>query len=595
MRWRALARWLARRLRPTGTVSAAWRLSFLAVAIGLAAGAASLLLRFAIEWVSLFWTGAREWERADALPWPVILFAPMIGGLLAGMLMKRLYPKGGLRGVPGVLADLIERGGRIDRRQYLSEGLGAPIAIGSGIALGREGPSVAVGAAIASEFARRLRLAEAQTRTLIGCGAAAGIAASFNTPIAGVLFAVEAILADYAISTFSPIVISAVLATILTRAWVGDFPAFLVPEYHLVSAWEILAHLVIGLLCGLVAALWIRLLKPARDRLARLAPDPRLRGLLGGMLIGLVGLAVPHALSIGYGVVEDVMLERVQPVVLGQVLPIAAFLGVLFLAKLVAVLVSTGAGLPGGLLGPALFLGSLIGALVGVGAHALAPIWTESYGAYALVGAAALTAAALQAPISTMLIAFEMTADYHIMLPVMAASIVATLIARGFTQLSLFTEPVAARGIEPELGAERAWLRSVSVARIPWRQAPKVHENASLAEVKEAYVRAGVGIVIVVDDDDRMVGIVTFADLQDHLLDPSRDASLKARDVCNRHVRTIREDGTLLEAVRVFDREGFEQMPVVSRKDPRRVLGVLSRHAVFATYNRLIVLHGEQT
>ncbi len=594
MRWRALRRWLRRRLRPSGSVSAAWRLSFLAVAIGLAAGTASLLIRFAIEWVSLFWTGAREWERAAALPWPVVLLAPAIGGLLAGALMRRLYPKGGLRGVPGVLADLIERAGRIDRRQYLTEGIGAPIAIGSGAALGREGPSVAVGAAIASEFARRLRLSEAQTRTLIGCGAAAGIAASFNTPIAGVLFAVEAILADYAISTFSPIVISSVLATILTRAWVGDFPAFLVPEYHLVSAWEILAYLVIGLLCGLAAALWVQLLRPARERLSRLFPDPRLRGLMGGLVIGLVGLAVPQVLSIGYGVVEDIMLERVDPAAFGTALPLAVFLGVLFLAKLFAVLVSTGAGLPGGLLGPALFLGSLIGALVGMGAHALAPFWTESYGAYALVGAAALTAAALQAPISTMLIAFEMTADYHIMLPVMVASIVATLVARGFTQLSLFTEPVAARGIEPELGAERAWLRSVSIARIPWRKAPQVREDATLAEVKEAYVRAGVGIVIVVDREGHMVGIVTFADLQDHLLDPSRDMELTAREVCNTRVRTIREDGTLLEAVRIFDREGFEQMPVVAKNDPRRVLGVLSRHAVFATYNRLIVLHGEQ-
>lgn len=569
-------------------------LVLLAVPVGVICGYAALLLRFAIEWISLLWTGERTWVDAlGSLPWWLYLLAPTVAGLLIGFVGFRLLGRSGLRGVPGVMADLVERKGHISVKQIGTETIGTAVAIGSGASLGREGPTVALGAAIASAIGERLNLNEQQLRILIGCGVAAGIAASFNTPIAGVLFALEVILADYTIATFSPIVISSVLATAISRAELGNFPAFFIPEYHLISAWEIPAYMGIGVVCGLVAMLLIKSLSPARQLYGQWIKEPRLRPAVAGLALGLLALAMPQVMSIGYHTVEALLMEQVQPQLFGMNVHVYTFLALLLAGKLLATILCTAGGFPGGLIGPTLFLGAVVGALFGGVMHGWVPAWSESYGAYALVACGALSAAALQAPITSMLMIFEMTADYHIMLPLMAACSVATLVKRLFGHESVFTELLEERGIEIEWGLEQSWLRAVSVRSIPWRSIPSISEHASLQELKKIYIESGKGCVQVVDDEGLMVGIVTFADLQEWLLDPELHEEVTAGDVANRKVRVVSEDGSLLEAIRTFDTEGFEQMPVVARDNPRKVLGVLPRNAVFSTYHRLIVKHGE--
>jgi len=570
-------------------------LSVLAVGIGVISGYAALLLRFSIEWIAELWTGERIWESAfDTLPWYIYLLAPTMAGLLVGWMLVRLLPHGELRGVAGVIEDLVEHKARVNRKQIITETAGMPISLGSGISLGREGPTVAVGAVIASEIGYRLGLTEHQMRTLIGCGVAAGIAASFNTPIGGVLFALEVILADYAMATFSPIVISSVMATVISRSELGNFPAFLIPEYHLVSNWEIAAYILVGVFCGLIAAALIKSMAPMRRLIIRLVPDRRFRPAAAGFVIGLMALAIPQVISIGYGTVGSILLERANPVVLGTVLPVIAFLAIVLFGKLLATVISFAAGFPGGLLGPALFLGAAAGGLCGELVHSLSPAFTESYGAYALVACGALTAAALQAPITIMLMVFELSADYHIMLPLMAACIVATLVKRIFGRESVFTEALEERGIETSWGLEQSWMRAVRVSRIPWKAIPSVSANTHLEELKRIYVDSGKGCVAVVDDEDSMVGIITFSDMQPWLLDSSMDHVAVAAEVANKNVRTISERGSLLEAISMFDKEVFEQIPVMSKDNERKVLGVLSRNAVFSTYHKLIVKHGEE-
>ena len=569
-------------------------LVLLAVVVGVVSGYASLLLRFAIEWVSLFWTGERTWSAAmHDLPWYIYLLAPTTGGLLVGWITVRYLPGGELRGVSGVLADMVESKARVHRHQMATETFGSAIAIGSGASLGREGPTVALGALISSEIGQRAGLTEQQLRILIGCGVAAAIAASFNTPIAGVLFALEVILADYAIATFSPIVIASVLATVIARSEVGNFPAFTVPEYHLISVWEIPAYMIMGVLCGLVASAFIKSMAPTRAWLARIIPSRKLRPAAVGFCVGLIGLAIPQVMSIGYGVVEDMLLERIHPELLGIALPLTAFLAIVLIAKTIAVILSAAGGFPGGLFGPALFLGATVGALFGDIVHALSPAYTEGYGAYALVACGALTAAALQAPLTVMLIVFEMTADYHIMLPLMIACSVATMVTRSFGRASVFTEALEERGIETHWGREQSWMRSVPITQIPWRAIPRVSEHAKLEELKQVYTGSGKGCVQVVDDEGDMVGIVTFGDLQQWLIDPSLDQVVVASEVANRNVLAVRESDSLLDAIHILDSEEFEQMPVVSDANPRRVLGILSRNAIFSTYHKLIVKHGE--
>jgi len=592
--WNILRKWQVRllaRLHGQDTLY----LVALAVVVGVVAGYAALLLRFSIEWVSLLWTGERTWEAAmDTLPWYMYILAPTATGLLVGWMVVRFLPGGELRGVPGVLANLVERKGKIKARQIGIETMGTALAIGGGVSLGREGPTVALGGMIASGIGYKLGLTEPQWRTLIGCGVAAGIAASFNTPIAGVLFALEVILADYTIATFSPIVIASVLATVIARSEVGNFPAFTIPEYNLISVWEIPAYVAIGAICGLVAALFIKSLAPTRAFLQKLVPQRWLRPAAVGFVLGSMALAVPQLMSIGYGIVGDMLLERIQPELLGVVLPLTAFLALILIAKLVATVISAAGGFPGGMVGPVLFMGATVGALFGDIAHHISPAYSESYGAYALVACGAMTAAALQAPITVMLMIFEMTADYHIMLPLMAACSVATLVKRGFGRASIFTESLEERGIETQWGLEQSWMRSVPVSRIPWVSIPAVSQHERLEELKETYISSGKGCVQVTDDDGLMIGIVTFADLQQWLLDPTLDQVVVAGEVANRNVRVISESSSLLEAIRVLDREEFEQMPVVAHDNPRKMLGILSRNAVFSTYHRLIVKHGEE-
>lgn len=570
-------------------------LSVLAIGVGVIAAYAALLLRHGIEWVSSLWTGETAWDQTFAsLPWYIYLLAPSLAGLLIGWINSHLLKKGDFRGVAGVLADLVEHHGHINRKQMVTETVGGAISIGSGASLGREGPTVALGAVIASEIGRWLNLTEQQVRTLIGCGVAAGIAASFNTPIAGVLFATEVILADYAMSTFSPIVISSVMATVISRSELGNFPAFIIPEYHLVSTWEIWVYVAIGVFCGLIASILIKSLAPMRLFLIRLIPDPRFRPAVAGAALGVLGLAVPQIMSIGYGTVGTVLLEKTDPVLLGFVLPLSAFLAIILFGKLLATVLSFSAGFPGGLLGPALFLGAMAGGLFGGIIHDISPAFTEGAGAYALVASGALTAAALQAPITIMIMVFELTSDYHIMLPLMAACIVATLVKRVFGRESVFTEALEERGIETSWGLEQSWMRSVKVTRIPWRPIPSVSEHTRLEEIKRTYVDSGKGCVIVVDDEKEMIGIISFADLQPWLLDSSMDQLTVAAEIANRNVKSILENDSLLNAIRIFDQGVFEQVPVVAKDNHRKVLGVLSRNAVFSTYHKLIVKHGEQ-
>jgi chloride channel protein, CIC family len=571
-------------------------LSGLAILVGILSGYGALLLRFGIEWVSLAWTGERIWENAlHTLPWYIYIAAPVIGGLAAGWINTKWLPAGQARGVAGVLESLSERSGRIDSRHSTSDTVSSILGVGSGASAGREGPTVALGAAIASYIGQRLKLSEQQMRTLVGCGVASGIASSFNAPIAGVLFALEVILADYAISTFSPIVISSVIATVITRAELGNFPAFTIPEYRLVSGWEIPIYVGLGVFCGLLAVSWIKMMPPIRRQLDRYVTNPMFRPASAGLVLGLCALVIPQIMSIGYGTVDDMLWERLDPTLLHWALPVTVFLLALLAAKVFATALCAAGGFGGGEIGPSIFIGATAGALYGGVVHHLMPFISETYGGYALVAAGAMMAAALQAPMTTILMVFELSGDYHIMVPLMASCIVATLVKRAFGRESVFTEVLEAKGIDTAWTRERSWMRAVPVRKIPWRSTPEVSEHARLEELKRIYVSSGKGCVQVVDDDGLMIGIVTFSDLQQWLLDPTLDQIVLAGEVANRSISVISEDGNLLQAINMFDRENFEQMPVVAYDNPRRVLGILSRNAVFSTYHALIVKHGEET
>ncbi len=569
-------------------------LGILALIIGVLAGYGALFLRLGIEEVSQLWTGHRTWSDAvNEIPWYLYLVAPVLGGLLVGWINNKILIPEQARVIPGVIEALSERGGKITARNAAGEFAGNVIAVGSGASMGREAPTVALGAALASLLGQKLGLSEKQLRTLIGCGVASGIAASFNAPIAGVLFALEVILADYAVATFTPIVLASVIATVITRFELGNYPLFTIPEFELVSGWEIPAYIGLGTFCGLTAAFIVKALPVARELFEKRVKNPVLRPAVAGLLLGCMALLMPEIMSIGYGTVESILLEQILVDSLGWALPITAFLTILLVVKVLTSVMCSAGGFGGGMIGPSIFIGATAGALLGYVGHGIFPEFSESFGAYALVGCGALLAATIQAPMSTILMVFELSGDYHIMVPLMAACVVAALVKRAFGPESVITEALEEKGIETGWNLERSWMRSVPVSRIPWRAIPSVSQYARLEELKQVYISSGKGCVQVVDDDELMVGIVTFEDLQQWLLDPTLDQVVVADEVANKSVMTISESDSLLNAVRVLDRETFEQMPVVARDNPRKVLGILARNAVFSTYHKMIVKHGE--
>jgi len=569
-------------------------LGFLALLVGVLAGYGALGLRFGIEWISVFWTGEHTWSGAlGSIPWYIYLVAPVCGGLIAGFINVYWLPKGEARVIPGVLEALSERGGRISVRKMFAELSNNVVSVGSGASMGREAPTVALGSALASLLGQAFHLSEKQIRVMVGCGVAAGIAASFNAPIAGVLFALEVILTDYAVATFTPIVLSAVIATVITRAHLGNTTMFSIPDFTLVSSWEIPAYIMLGIVCGMLATLLLKVLPWVRHTFEQYIAYPLFRPAVAGLILGLCALLVPEVMSIGYATVESVLLESSSSELLGLSVPILLFLGVVIVSKCTVSVVCSGGGFGGGMIGPSVFIGVMVGGFFGLIAHGLMPDVSESYGAYALVGAAAMVAAMLQAPMSSILMIFELSGNYQVMMPLMAACVVAALVKRAFGAESAVTEALKERGIETDWGLERSWMRAIPVKRIPWKAVPSISEHARLEELKKVYVKSGKGCVQVVDDDGDMVGIITFADLQEWLLDPSLDQVVVAAEIANRKVLTISENDSLLNAIALLDRVEFEQMPVVSAENPRKVLGLLSRNAVFSTYHKMIVKHGE--
>ncbi len=569
-------------------------LGVLAVIIGVLAGYGALAVRLGIEVVSEWWVHAPTWSAAiHATPWYVYIFAPVCGGLLVGLINKYILPANEAKVIPGVIEALSERGGYLSPRKSIGEFASNMISVGSGASMGREAPTVALGAALASHVSSLLKLDEKQMRTMVGCGVAAGIASSFNAPIAGVMFALEVILVDYAVTTFTPIVLASVIGTVISRSYFGSMPAFTIPDFRLVSSWEVPLYMLLGVFCGLISAVIIRTMPHARQKFSEYVSNPLFRPATAGLILGGCALLIPEIMSIGYGTLDAVLTEQPNMHLLGISTPLVLFLAVLFLAKAVTSTVCMAGGFGGGMIGPSLFIGVTAGGFFGVVVHFLFPTITETYGAYALVAAGAMLAAMLQAPISSILMIFELSGNYEIMMPLMAACVIAALTKRAFGAQSVLTEPLEAKGLEPNWGLERSWMRAVPISRIPRRQIPAVAANASLASLKKAYVDSGKGCVQVIDSKGIMIGIVTFVDLQHWLLDATLDQIVVAAEVANRNVISVAEDDSLLDAIRILDRESFEQMPVMSASEEGKMLGILSRNAVFSTYHKLIVKHGE--
>jgi len=551
-----------------------------AVVIGCLGGLGAVGFRWLISAVQRLawgdWTFSLDGVRA--YPWWWIVLTPAVGGLIVGPLVYFLAREAKGHGVPEVMEAVALRAGTIRPRLVIVKSLASAISIGTGGSVGREGPIVQIGSALGSTIGQLLRVSGKRLRTLVGCGAAAGIAATFNAPIAGALFAVEVILGDFAVAQFSPIVISSVMATVVSRHYLGNFPAFVVPQYRMESAWELLIYLVLGLVAAFVALGFVRLLYGLEDLFESLPIIPWLTAPIGGVLVGVMGIKYPEVFGVGYEAIEQALRGEL---VLG-------ILAALLVLKLLATGITIGSGGSGGIFAPSLFLGAMTGGLVGTVAHQLFPEGNiADSGAYALVGMGAVVAGATHAPITAILIIFELTSDYKLIVPLMAACIITTLVTTRLQRESIYTMKLIRRGVDVFRGRDINVLRSLRVSDVMSQDLVKVREHEPFGELLREITTHPHACFYVVDREDRLKGFIVLSELRRALQELDVPfAPLLATDLAREDIRPLVPDQDLDTVMRIFSGKNREELPVVAADGSGKLLGVVRHRHLIEAYNR---------
>ena len=512
-------------------------------------------------------------------PWWYRLLIPALGGLVVGPLIYFLAREAKGHGVPEVMDAVTLKGGIIRKRVVAIKSLASAISIAVGGSVGREGPIVQIGSAIGSTLGQVLKVSPNRMRVLVGCGAAAGIAATFNAPVAGMMFALEIILGEFAIATFSPIVLSAVMATAISRYYLGDFPAFVVPQYHIVSSYEFGFYGILGIVAGVVAVGFTTFLYKMEDWADAWKFPDYLKTPVGGVILGALGLAFPAVLGVGYEGIE---------LALGNHLAWWMLLGVL-LVKIFATSLTIAGGMSGGIFAPSLFMGAMLGGLFGNVVNALFPDITAGPGAYAIVGMAAVVSGTTHGPLSAFLILFEMTGGYKIILPLMIACVVATMVARQIRSESIYTLKLIRRGVDIRAGKEMNLLRSLNVGQAMRADVESVPQGMPLGQFHDLLVGSKNVSFPVVDERNRLVGIVSHVDYAEHLLDRNLWEVVVVGDMATREVNSVTPSDTLEEALRRISAKDYATLPVVAGPDDSTLVGIISHRDIISVYSRQVV------
>jgi len=570
----------------------------ISLAVGIGTGLGALLFNTMISWVSrfAFFTLPALVPQAHMA---LIAAVPALGGLIAGPLIYRYAREAKGHGVPEVMEAIALRGGRIRPIVVVIKAMASAFTLGTGGSVGREGPIVQIGAALGSTLGQAFRMSEVRIRTLVACGAAGGIAATFNAPIAGVIFAAEVILGELSISHIGAVVISAVTANATMQALVGSEYTFAVPEpYAFESLAEFGLYAILGALAALVAVAFVRTLYWAEDRFAEQRRIPEwLQPAIGGLMLGLLGLAypmvfpalryenMPHVFGGGY---EPISAALTNHVAIG-----GAFL--LIFIKMLATDFTLGSGGSGGIFAPSLFMGAMLGSAVGGLFNAWLPGLTAPPGAYALVGMGAVFAGAAHAPLTALIMLFELTGDYRIILPLMLSVVISTLIARRMLAgESIYTLKLARRGIRLRSGRDVDVLESVRAEEVMATDIDTIRADATLSDLSRAFSQARRRGFPVMDASGLLAGIVTVADLENAiqrgmpLETPVADIAVPFEDMLYAY-----PDESIGAVLKRMGTRGVGHIPVVSRQNPRRLIGWIWNHEIIRAYNIAVARRSE--
>ena len=509
--------------------------------------------------------------------WTIALI-PILGGLIVGLIQFYFIGVERYHGVAGIIESVALSGGRLRYWRIPAKAIASAISIGAGASVGPEDPSVQIGSNLGSMFGTLLRMSEERVRTLVAAGAAAGVASAFNAPIAGVFFAVEIILGEIGTSALGIVVLSSVIASVFTQAVAGPQPAFSVPSYAFNSPWELILYFMLGLLAGPLSALYVKFLYWFQDFFHGLKIPNWGKPAIAGALVGVVGIVLPEIFGEGYHVISDVLSSKSQVIWL---------LFVLMIAKLVMTPVSIGGGFAGGVFAPSLFIGAMLGGGFGYLAKMLFPSLNIYPAAFAMVGMAAVLAGAVHAPLTAILLLFEMTRDYRIILPLMFAVVISLLTSRYIESDSVYMLGLARKGIRIERGRDLEVLERITVDEVMTVSPPFLRENMSVKEAIEYMTKQRVHGVPVLTKKGELYGIVTMHDIQDTALD-HKD---KIGNVCARDLLVAFPDETIGAALRRMSVRDVGRMPVVSRENPKLLVGLLRRSDAIRAYDIALKRH----
>jgi CIC family chloride channel protein len=538
--------------------------------VGILAGVANVMFRTTMDLAHtyIFVGGSRLLHIAEGGIYKVFLpLLPMAGAVLL-IPLSLLFP-GEVNGYgfPRFLEIVNIRGGVIKVRNIIIKTLAPALTIGCGGSAGVEGPIAIIGGATGSAIGQVFRVSENRMKLLIAAGAAGGIAATFNAPIAGIMFAVEIVLlGSYELSSFSAIVISSGIATVISRGYYGANPAFPVPKYDLRSPLEIPFYIVFGVLIGFLAVFYIKLFHRMKEHFDEYQLNPQLKPVLGAFIVGSIGIFLPQIMGNGYEFIDSALAGKI-------LLPAW--------------------GGAGGIFAPALFIGAMAGGSFGYCVHYFFPAWTASPQAYATVGIGAFLAAATHAPLTGIFLLFEMTGNYQIIIPLMFATIIGTLVAKRVYPESIDTVELTKRGIRIHAGREVAVMSRIKVGDVMDTDFVTVARDTLLKDLIDIMIGRDRFYIPITDDVGNMIGIVSGQDVRPALFEEKVKIVVRAGEIATEKVMTLNPSDDLNTAINAFARKDLEEIPVVAENNPRKVIAMIKRKDVIDAYNREVLKEHE--
>ncbi|MGB8490814.1 MAG: chloride channel protein [Bacteroidales bacterium] len=581
-RWSGLFRSKAKKIKPEieklyfylRTSDASYFLVF-SILVGLGGGFGAVFFRWMIaQFNNLFFvTGAGILSFMGKYN---VLLLPALGGLLVGPLTFFFAREAKGHGVPEVMKSVLAGQGKIRPRVAAIKSLASSICLGSGGSAGREGPIVQIGSAIGSSIGQLFKLTEEKTKTLVGCGAAAGIAATFNAPLGGIFFALEVIMREYGLRNFSSVVLSSVTATVISRLFLGNHPSMLMPPFHLYNISDFLYYLVLGLVMAFMAWLFVKVLYKCEDLFDGLRMPEYLKPVLGGLGVGIIGLRFPQVFGVGYDTIESSINGE----------PLLWILIVLAFLKLLATSLTLGSGGSGGIFTPSLYIGALTGEAFGMLAHLIIPSTVIPPGAFALVGMASVFAGTSQAPMSSILLLFEMTGNYEILPPLMITCVISAMLVRWRSKYTIYTLKLRRSGVDVERYKYGDLMESITVSEAMLTNVIALHQADTVSMVGLIIKSTNHKGFPVLDNNDLLAGIVTREDINKALA--GGEANSEVKTIMTKDLIVCFPDESLKTALHKMASKDVGRVPVVKRENQAQLVGILTRKSLISAYNRAL-------